>query len=79
MIILFSCFFLSLFFSSNSCFQQAPQRLVRMSLHPKLEHFEEDEDDDESEDEDYVPRADHVEEKAENSVAKYSHCYEIDY
>lgn len=50
-----------------------------MSLHPKLEHFEDDEDDDESEDEDYVPRADHVEEKAENSVAKYSHCYEIDY
>lgn len=41
-----------------------------MSLHPKLEHFEKDEDDDEGEDEDYVPEVDHVEDKAEISVAK---------
>lgn len=50
-----------------------------MSLHPKLEHFEKDEDDDEGEDEDYVPEVDHVEDKAEISVAKYGHWFEIDY
>ena len=47
-----------------------------MSLHPKLEHFEEEEDADESEDEDYVPKVDQVQ-KADLSVAKYGHCFQI--